>query len=176
MLIIEQNKAMMQLQKTIQHVFLQLSETLHALSADQYVQPSSTLSNATIGQHTRHIIEMFICLEDGYVTGIVNYEKRKRDIAIESDKAFACGLLVKICNGLNKPDKAMVLEASYNEDSDELLHFNTNYYREIAYNLEHTIHHMALIKVGILLLADIELPDGFGVATSTMKYRKECAQ
>ena len=70
----------------------------------------------------------------------------------------------------------MILEATYNEDSNELMQFHTNYHREIAYNLEHTIHHMALIKVGICELSDIRVPEGFGVATSTMKYRKECAQ
>jgi hypothetical protein len=166
----------MQLQKTIQHVFLQLSETLHLLTNEQYVHPSKCLFNATIGQHTRHIIEMFIVLEEGYDTGLVNYESRKRDLRIETDKQFATALLLQIYNSLDKVNKQMIMQATYNEDSDELLSFQTNYYREIAYNLEHTIHHMALIKVGISELSDIPLPDGFGVATSTIKYRKECAQ
>ncbi|MEJ7738193.1 MAG: hypothetical protein WKF97_12260 [Chitinophagaceae bacterium] len=167
---------MMQLQKTIQHVFLQLTESLNMLSDRQYLDRSKTLSNATIGQHTRHIIEMFICLEDGYEEAIVNYEKRKRDIRIETDKAFATGLLKQVYNGLYKPNKFMVLEAIYDEDSAEVIKFDTNYHREIAYNLEHTIHHMALIKIGILELSDLQLPEGFGVASSTMKYKKECAQ
>jgi hypothetical protein len=33
-----------------------------------------------------------------------------------------------------------------------------------------------LIRVGINEIAEITLPDEFGVATSTIKYRKECAQ
>jgi hypothetical protein len=166
----------MQLQKTIQNVFVQLSETLELLSAEQYVHPSKTLFNATIGQHTRHIIEMFICLEKGYDSGVVNYEKRPRDLRIETDKDFARSLLLSIYNDLNKLNKHMVLHTSYNEDSDQVIAFQTNYHREVAYNLEHTIHHMALIKVGIYELSDIQLPDGFGVATSTIKFRKECAQ
>jgi hypothetical protein len=166
----------MQLQKTIQNVFVQLSETLHLLSNEQYIHPSKTLFNATIGQHTRHIIEMFICLEKGYDEGVVNYEKRPRDLRVETDKNFACSLLINIYNDLNKVNKQMVLHTSYNEDSDQIISFQTNYHREVAYNLEHTIHHMALIKVGISELSDIQLPDGFGVATSTIKFRKECAQ
>jgi len=166
----------MQLQKTIQHVFVQLSETLDLLSNEQYIRPSTTLFNATIGQHTRHIIEMFICLDKGYEEGVVNYEKRPRDTRIETDKEFARSLLLQIYNELNKVNKHMVLHTSYNEDSDQVISFQTNYHREVAYNLEHTIHHMALIKVGINELSDIQLPDGFGVATSTIKYRKECAQ
>src|SRR5689334_4673341 len=127
----------MQLQKTIQNVFLQLTETLNLMSDEQYVHPSKTLFNATIGQHTRHIIEMFLCLEHGYEPGVVNYEKRKRDMRIETDKAFACALMMKIYNNLNKLNKQMVLQATYNEDSDQVIAFQTNYHREIAYNLEH---------------------------------------
>jgi hypothetical protein len=167
----------MQLKQTIQNIFVQLNGTLEQLTDEQYVYPSKILSNATIGQHMRHIIEMFICLEDGYENAVVNYENRKRDIKIETEKEFAAGLLKKIYNGLSKENKPMVLEASYSEDCNEPILFTTNFYREIAYNLEHTIHHMALIKVGIReISSDIEIPEGFGVAASTIKYRKECAQ
>src|SRR5690349_24189196 len=107
----------MQLQKTIQNVFLQLSETLNLLSNEQYIHPSKSLFNATIGQHTRHIIEMFICLEDGYDEGVVNYEKRKRDHRIETDKNFAAALLKEVYSRLNRDNKNMILQASYNEDS-----------------------------------------------------------
>ncbi|MEJ7768823.1 MAG: hypothetical protein WKF89_13480 [Chitinophagaceae bacterium] len=167
---------MRQLQQTVQNVFLQLSSTLSLLSDEQYRHPGKVLFNATIGNHTRHIIEMFICLEDGYTSGVVNYENRKRDVLIETDKEFACSQLKKIHASLNKPNKPLVLHANYNEDSNELVEFQTNYNREIAYNLEHTIHHMALIKVGICELSDIAIPEGFGVASSTLKFRKECAQ
>ena len=166
----------MRLQQSIQNVFVQLSASLELLNDDQYVYASKILSNATIGQHVRHIIEMFICLEDGYEAGIVNYEKRKRDRKIETEKTFATALLKKIYEGLDKENKPLIMEAVYDEDSNELLLFDTNYYREVAYNLEHTIHHMALIKVGIQEVSDIEIPEGFGVASSTIKFRAVCAQ
>jgi hypothetical protein len=166
----------MHLQKAIQNVFVQLTASLELLNDSQYIYASKILSNASIGQHVRHIIELFICLEDGYAGGIVNYETRKRDIAIETQKDVANALLKKIYERLNKENKPLVLQATYNEDTDELIDFDTNYYREIAYNLEHTIHHMALIKVGIREVSDIEVPDDFGVASSTIKFRKECAQ
>jgi len=166
----------MRLQQSIQNVFVQLSASLELLSDGQYVYASKILSNATIGQHVRHIIEMFSCLEEGYEAGIVNYEKRKRDRKIETEKTFAVALLKKIYEGLDKQNKPLIMEAVYDEDSNELLPFDTNYYREVAYNLEHTIHHMALIKVGIQEVSDIEIPEGFGVASSTIKFRAVCAQ
>jgi hypothetical protein len=134
------------------------------------------LGNSTIGQHVRHIIEMFQCLEKGYQSGKVNYENRQRDKIIETDKDIALFLLKEIHGGLAKADKALVLEGVYNDDANTLMHFDTNYYREIVYNLEHTIHHMALIRVGLGELTKMELPENYGVASATVKHKKSCAQ
>lgn len=166
----------MQLQQAVNNVFVQLADTLQQLSPDEYTRPCNTLFNNTIGQHVRHIIELFQCLENGYDTSMVNYEKRPRDIAIETDKEFAGQLLQEVYGKLNRPDKVLVLEACYDEHSADPITITTNYYREIAYNLEHTIHHMALIRVGITEVSGIQLSDDFGVASSTVKYRKQCAQ
>ena len=166
----------MQLQQSIQNVFVQISESLEQLTCEQYCKPSKILFGATIGQHVRHIIELFICLDNGYITGIVNYEKRKRDYTIETDKNFAGSLLKSIYLTLDKDNKDLVLETGIDEHSDECIAIKTNYYREIVYNIEHTVHHMALIRVGITELSNIELPNSFGVASSTIKYRQACAQ
>ena len=166
----------MQLQKAIGNVFVQLSESIQQLSDEQYKQPSSILFNATIGQHVRHIIELFICLNQGYETGLVNYEKRKRDYRIETERELAIELLHSIYTSINKPDKNIMLEVSYDEHSNDTIVIHTNYYREVAYNLEHTVHHMALVRVGINEVSSIELPAGYGVASSTIKYRKACVQ
>jgi len=166
----------MQLYNAIQNVFTQLSESLNQLNEEQYTRQSKTLFNATIGQHVRHIIELFICLENGYETGTVNYEKRKRDIRIETDKDFAKELLQHIYTNIKQPNKSLLLESNYDEHSNEIILVTTNYYREIIYNLEHTVHHMALIRVGINEVSTIVVPEGFGVASSTIKHRKECAR
>jgi hypothetical protein len=162
----------MRLQQAVNNVFVQLSETIRLLSPSQYMQQCVNLGNNTIGQHVRHVIELFQCLESGYPDNSVNYEKRKRDVMIETDKELALQLLQEIYLQLDRPDKELVLHASYDENTDEPISIPTNYFREIAYNLEHTIHHMALIRVGIKEVSDIALPDEFGVASSTVKHRK----
>lgn len=166
----------MQLEQTLQNVFGQLSESLQSLSPDQYTRTSPTLSNASIGQHVRHIIEMFQCLEAGYETGVVNYEKRKRDHNIETNKDLAIELLQRIYKDLNRVDKELMLEAIYDESNDKTIRVTSNYQREIIYNLEHTVHHMALVKIGIREVSDLSLPEGYGVASSTIKFRQACAQ
>ncbi|MEP7164362.1 MAG: hypothetical protein ABI741_06705 [Ferruginibacter sp.] len=166
----------MQLNSAINNSFSQLKETLEQLTEREYSQPSKILFNASIGQHVRHIIELYICLYNGYETGVVNYEKRKRDIRIETDKDLATELMDMICNNIDKGNKSLLLDSSYDEQSTESIGVETNYYRELIYNLEHTVHHMALIRVGINEVSSINIPEGFGVATSTIKYRRSCAQ
>ena len=166
----------MHLQQAVNNIFVQLTDSIIQLSAAQYTEPCASLSDGTIGQHVRHIIELYQCLESGYDSGIVDYEKRKRDHLIETNQDLACILLLQISLSLNKPNKDLLLSASYDDHSSESVILPTNYYREIAYNLEHTVHHMALMRIGINEVSEIILSEEFGMASSTIKYRRQCAQ
>jgi hypothetical protein len=115
---------------------------------------------------------LFICLEQGYEKGVINYEKRKREYTIESNKEVAIELLQQIPLKLHKHEKNLLLEAAYDEYSNDTILISTNYFRELVYNLEHTVHHMALIRVGINEVSSVKVPEGFGVASSTMKYKR----
>ena len=148
-------------------VLLQLSGN------DSYSAPCSALSNATIGEHSRHIIELYQCLLAGYLAGEINYDDRKRNTLFENDIAAAVGAIKEIQLNLEKSDKVVNI---FCETNDSSVCIESNYYREVLYNLEHCIHHQALIKVALLSIKDLEIADGFGVAPSTLQYLKQCAQ
>lgn len=57
---------------SIKKTLNELSDLLSQLSNEDYTCPCHGLSNATIGEHTRHIIEMFQCLELQYEIGTIN--------------------------------------------------------------------------------------------------------
>lgn len=156
-------------------LFAELTGVLHQLSDTQYTHPSTRLSGGTIGQHVRHSIELFQCLLKGYYSGTVNYEERKRDLRLQTDRLFASHMLQVLEAELDKKDRPLFLATSFGEAGNDIC-VQSNYYRELIYNLEHTIHHMALIRVGIEELTDILLPETFGIAPSTIQYRKACAQ
>lgn len=162
----------MKIHDAIQDTFDQLSNSLQCLSEDEYTCKSAVLFHATIGQHVRHIIELFLCLEHGYHCGVINYEKRKRDYTIESDKSVALQLLADIPLKFHRENKELLLESSYGEHSEEWVTLPTNYFRELVYNLEHIVHHMALIRIGIQDVSCVVVPEGFGVASSTIKYKR----
>ena len=160
----------------IQSVKNNLSENidlLRQLTNEEFTQQNPELSNATIGEHMRHIIELFGCLLENYDYGLINYDDRKRDVLLQTDKNEAIAIIEKYLLEIDKPNKPLSLTHNC-FSSIELL--QTNYFRELIYNLEHSIHHQALIKVALHSLPHIKIPSSFGVAPSTLEYRKQCAQ
>ena len=134
--------------KSINKTLNELTSLLMQLSNEDYIKPCNELSNSSIGQHARHIIEMFQCLENQYVSGTVNYDKRQRNYQIETDTSYAIECTANIMKNLEKENKILVLQQMI--DQEELL-IESNYFRELLYNLEHCIHHQALIKVRVYL-------------------------
>lgn len=143
-----------------------LIDLLNQLDDEAYSAPCAALGNSSIGQHTRHIIELFQCLLNQYEVGTICYDKRERNTKIETETEYAIFCIKNIQNQLFKENKTL-----------NLVQFDTeiasNYHRELLYNLEHCIHHQALIKVAVLALEDIHLCPSFGIAPSTLAYRKQ---
>ncbi|KRD07585.1 hypothetical protein ASE21_19070 [Flavobacterium sp. Root901] len=159
--------------KSIRHSLDELTGLLDQLSDKDYSKSCESLSNATIGEHTRHILEMFQCLQNGYDSGVLNYDNRQRNKRIQTETEFAKQCISEIKTGLQTENKIMFLE----QYIDGLtMRIQSNYYRELLYNLEHCVHHQALIKVAVLQFENISIDDNFGVARSTIEYRKQCVQ
>jgi hypothetical protein len=137
-----------------------------------YTAPCAELSEATIGQHTRHVIELYQCLLAGYDTGVVNYDERERNKLYENNKAEAIAVIKEIQNSLERPDKTLDVVCG----AEDPVTIRSNYNREILYNLEHCIHHQALIRVALISYDMVSVSDEFGVAPSTIQYRRQCAQ
>lgn len=161
------------LTQAIHHSLDELVHLLAQLSDKEYTERCLQLSNATIGEHTRHVIEMFQCLENNYESGTVNYDKRERNILIQTSTECASEQITAIKTSLGRPDRTIRLQQFI--DGQEL-HIESNYSRELLYNLEHCIHHQALIKVALLQCTQVAVDENFGVAPSTIEYRSQCAQ
>lgn len=167
----------MQFKKILSPVLNQLADTILQLTNTEYGQKSILLNGSSIGGHTRHVIELFQCLLNGYETGYINYENRKRDLTLETDNELSSAVLYNIAYKIEKQNKQLLLQGFFTENEKNEYSIDTNYYREIIYNLEHTIHHMALIRVAVNELTNIKLSENFGVAPSTIQHKKQlCAQ
>jgi len=162
----------MNLKNASRQVLDQLFMVVDQIKPKDYILHLSSL-NASISQHVRHILEFYICLFEGLETGKINYDNRKRETRIENDKHYAMHLIHQLKEKADsiKDDRDLILQLKYGVTSDSDIELKTSLYRELAYNIEHTIHHLAIIKRSIIEQASyIALPKHFGVANSTVRY------
>ena len=152
----------------------QLADFITVIENQHYTAKSELLLGSSIGQHVRHILEFYSCLKDGYAVQKVNYDLRKRDLSIEENKMTALQLIADLVTWMEtaKP-VALMLEGSYEADEKEIFSIMSHLERELVYNIEHAIHHMAIIKIAAVNAYAYELPADFGVASSTLKHRTQ---
>lgn len=154
-------------------ILLSTLNMLNHLNYDDYTTKIHLLGDSSIGEHTRHIIELFQQLMEGYEHGEVDYDKRKRNPEIQQNIDCAIESLADIISSLEKQNKEIRLSGAV---LGEELDIRSCYHRELLYNIEHCVHHQAIIKIGLLFLEKDIVCEGFGVAESTKIYKKSCAQ
>jgi len=156
------------------NILHELRDVIVQLTDLDFKTPIEVLGNSTIGQHTRHTLEFFVCLEKSLESGIINYDQRDHDKLIESDKDLSLSVIDQLISFLSscKENQTLKLASNYDVLSSEVNIVDSNLHRELVYNIEHAIHHMAIIKIGIRAIATyVQLPEHFGVAISTIKYQ-----
>ncbi|OEK03299.1 hypothetical protein BFP97_17990 [Roseivirga sp. 4D4] len=171
----------MQLKHVSAKILDQLIQVSEQLQDQAFRQPLKVLSDNTIGKHIRHIIEFYDLMILGINCGEVNYDQRSHDRVIEENRLMAIEKMNSLKLEIEKiaSDSSLKLKANYSLDKEDPIEIVTSYYRELQYNIEHAIHHMAIIKIAILSeFANVNIPEGFGIAYSTIKYEKDkpCVQ
>lgn len=160
----------------VQYLVEQLTQILSQLTDDEYSRPLAVFNGSSIGQHTRHVIEFFVQLERGYYQGVVDYDNRKRSKLLETNKTPALALLSEMAVACNKPDRLLHLSVAFHSLQEMPAMLATTYHRELAFAIEHTVHHMALIRIGIEQINTVTIPSDFGIAASTQRFQTSCAQ
>ncbi len=157
-------------------------QTLHLLTQltpEQYAQPMQVFHGATLGQHFRHILEFYVCLLDGTLTGVVDYGSRRRQQLLETDPQAAASLFEVVAAGIQRLDEHEPL-TTMSEFSNAASAIRPNYSssvgRELMYAYDHAVHHLALIRIGLeSAFPDIVFEENLGVAPSTVKWREQRA-
>lgn len=152
----------------------QLAHFLSQINEQQYCTALPIFSESTVGMHVRHIIEFYQCFIKGVQQGEMDYDARERSLLQETNIAYAreCihNLLIDLSSIQN--NKPIVLIASQ-KSATQKFQIESNIYRELLYVIEHTIHHLAIIKMGCMsAFPNIPFHKDFGVAFSTIKFRE----
>lgn len=165
---------------TTHHHLNQLKEVIVQLNDDEFCQPLTVLEGSSIGKHVRHILEFYLCLSNSLEDKVVNYDLRKRDLQMETsvDKCLKSIEAIAVNLGKYDSDFELTLKADHSlNDEKHEISLNSTYYRELLYNIEHVVHHLAIIRIGLQSLKpSICLGESVGVAASTIKSKRVCAQ
>jgi len=153
---------------------LQLKDFLVAIEDEHYKACTDLLLGASIGQHVRHILEFYVCFKEGYAARVVNYDLRRRDFSIEQNRNVAIDAIANITEWIaTEKSSVLYLEGGYGESELHVFSIPSNFDRELVYNIEHAIHHMAIIKIAGTSLYQYSFPTNFGIADSTLNHQTQ---
>ena len=166
----------MDLRQAAAQVLRQAEHYLPHLASRQYTEQPPLLQGSSVGQHTRHFIEFFECLieQSQQPASEIDYSKRRRSPEVATQPGKALQSIELVCTQLSQLEVRQPLRLQSN-DLQQMAASSTiptNLERELVYNIEHTIHHLAIIKIGLALVApELAIPEAFGTAPSTMAFR-----
>ncbi len=154
----------------------QAIELLSELPPDRYAAKGEASLGASIGGHIRHNIDHYRSFLRQAEAGRIDYDDRSREATIENDPAAAYQRLHGIRCALERfagadLDRAVEVKMDCGCSGEWS---RSTLRRELQFLLSHTVHHYAIIAM-MCRSAGIEMPEGFGVAPSTLKYRASLA-
>jgi len=163
--------------QTVEQVLQQGLDLLSELDGLRFETVIAAPYSASIGQHYRHVLDHFLCLEAGVFTGTIDYDRRERNPRLETDIEFARAVTQRLIRVFQAYDSRILsgqcdVRYSVGYGDVQPMFLPTFVARELAFCIGHAIHHYAIIR----LLCDaigVEVVAEFGVAPSTMKYRAE---
>jgi len=153
-------------------ILSQLEEVLEQLHAQDFSMPLDILSGNTIGMHVRHVVELYLEFFTGMAEGEINYDKRKRNLTLQEDLETAIWALKDVKTQVKalQNETALLVKSCFVDS--EIIQLPSSLSRELAYNLEHSIHHMAILQICFKqYFTKLILPVHFGVANSTIQYQ-----
>ena len=151
----------------------QAVDLVESLDEAAFRAPARDAGVASVGEHLRHALDLYMVFLDGLADGRVDYELRERDPAVERDPRAAAACARRVLEGIAALDdgdaELQVRCDSVALDGEDQPFARSTVERELQFLLTHAIHHFALIAAN-LRLQGIEPAPGFGFAPSTLRH------
>jgi hypothetical protein len=163
--------------QAVEQVLQQGLDLLSELNGSRFESMLGAPYNASIGQHYRHVLDHFLCLEAGVFTGVIDYDKRERNPRLETDIEFARDVTERLMRVFQNHDIKVLsgecdVRYSVGYGDAKAIFLPSFVTRELAFCIGHAIHHYAIIKL-LCESTGVDVIPEFGVAPSTIKYRAE---
>jgi uncharacterized damage-inducible protein DinB len=154
----------------------QLRDVITSLPASVYrAQPAARVSGS-VGEHIRHTLDHVSALIAALEGDLLSYDRRVRGTLTETDPLTAVNEIGRVLFRIDRLtaralDRTVTLSVLIDTAAPPAL-VGSTLARELAFVIQHTIHHCALIA----LLLDWQgwvVPHGFGGAPSTARARAD---
>lgn len=162
--------------KSQQEILGQCQHFISSVSEAQYRSSLEPHFNSSPGKHIRHVLDHYLALEEGCVSGTVNYNQRNRESSAETSPQAALQIVLSLHKWLANltPEQLQSPVSVFSEVSlkEEIsLTCQSTLVRELMFAGSHAVHHYSVIGV-ILSLQGCPQSADFGVAPATLSYRR----
>jgi hypothetical protein len=135
--------------------------------------------SGSAGAHMRHILDHYLAVKEGLISGNINYNKRNRHSQIEQNPQIALIMwqeiehwLVGVCQLDANLSLQVVSESSMCETQNT--ETQSTLARELVFVSSHAVHHFSLLAI-ITSLQGLETEEHFGLAPATASYLRKQA-
>lgn len=150
----------------------QLGDVLAGLDPAVYTARPAAAVSGSVGEHVRHLLDHVAAFVDAVPGATLCYDHRERGTSVERDPMQALAAIARLQHRLLSagPDDLRVpvpieVVTRLTAAGDSVAAWSTST-RELAFVINHTIHHQALVAV-LLAWQGVRVPPRFGVAPST---------
>lgn len=155
-------------------------ELILALTDTQYITIVEEYASSSIGQHLRHVVDMFMAVLVGGKLNKIDYNLRRRGALIETDRKQALVELADIrqlmkslsVEGLDDEGARIQVLTEVSSKEMKSVNVESTLVRELIFVGSHAVHHYALIGI-LAKLQGVPVKNGFGVAPATATYLRE---
>lgn len=157
----------------------QLITFISDMTKSEYQFIAKPLFTSTIGQHLRHIVDLYRAIQLGLDSRVINYDYRRRGALIETDRHEGIKELESLRSWLQTLDStAFDMPVSINSEISLSQQTSETYIsslgRELNFASSHLIHHLA-IMAAIAKSAGMNANPSLGTAPATATYNRNNA-
>ena len=167
----------------------QIMTFIEGLTATEYQYIATPLFDSSIGQHLRHIVDLYLALmksssaqtSEPFSPDVcnINYDIRRRGAYVETDKNTGLAELSNIRQWLKSvaerdlsKDALVSTEVSLTSQQSEV--FKSSFGRELCFASSHLTHHLA-IMAAIAKVSGKDVDPYLGLAPATATFTREHA-
>jgi len=158
---------------------LNISKALIESLSNEVFNSKINSHSSTVGAHFRHILEFIEIFLFDVESSTIDYDNRKRNELIETNRDEAISLIKKLIKTLNNipannKDLTILETISQANNAFTKVKVSSTFERELLFLASHTIHHLGIIKI-LCEINGIKTNEDFGKAASTISYERKVA-